>query len=67
MTTSKQAHAVVASIISMGQQLGLRVVAEAVERAEERDALMALGRDQAQGYLFSPPVPSQKIATLLRR
>jgi diguanylate cyclase (GGDEF)-like protein len=67
MTKSKQAHAVVASIISMGHQLGLRVVAEGVERAEERDTLIALGCDQAQGYLFSPPVPNQSLESFLKR
>lgn len=67
MSRSKEAHAVVSSIVSMGHQLGLRVVAEGVERAEERDALNALACDEAQGYLFSPPVPSQAIETMLRQ
>ena len=50
-------HAVAAAIISLGHALGLAVVAEGVERVEHVDALLTLGCDEAQGYLFGRPVP----------
>jgi diguanylate cyclase (GGDEF)-like protein len=67
MSASKEARSVVSSVISMGHQLGLRVVAEGVERAQERDALIAMGCDEAQGYLFSPPVAEEKFLGLLKQ
>jgi diguanylate cyclase (GGDEF)-like protein len=49
---------VVASMIQIGEVLGLEVVAEGVERAEQLDALAALGCPFAQGFLLGRPGPS---------
>jgi EAL domain-containing protein (putative c-di-GMP-specific phosphodiesterase class I) len=43
------------SLNGVCRDLGIRVVAEGVETREERDALIALGSDLFQGYLFSKP------------
>lgn len=48
--------AIVRAIISLAQQLRLRVVAEGVETREELAALRQLGCDFVQGYLFSKPM-----------
>lgn len=45
------------TIIMMGHQLGLKVIAEGVELAEQHEWLHAEGCDYAQGYLYSKPVP----------
>jgi diguanylate cyclase (GGDEF)-like protein/PAS domain S-box-containing protein len=45
----------VAAVIAIGDALGLRVVAEGVETAEELAALRDLGCQYAQGYLFARP------------
>jgi EAL domain-containing protein (putative c-di-GMP-specific phosphodiesterase class I) len=45
----------VQSMIALGQDLGVLVVAEGVETPEERDTLVALGCDLLQGYLFARP------------
>jgi diguanylate cyclase (GGDEF)-like protein/PAS domain S-box-containing protein len=45
----------VAAVIAIGEALGLRVVAEGVETAEELAALRDLGCQYAQGYLFARP------------
>ena len=45
----------VESIAGVCGQLGMKVVSEGVETAEERDALQDLGCDLAQGYYFAHP------------
>jgi diguanylate cyclase (GGDEF)-like protein len=60
MTRSREAHSVVASVISMAHGLGLRVVAEGVETAEELEQLSTLGCDEAQGYFIARPVEAAR-------
>jgi EAL domain-containing protein (putative c-di-GMP-specific phosphodiesterase class I) len=48
--------AIVQAIVTLAQQLGLRVVAEGVETAEELEVLRQLGCDFVQGYLFARPM-----------
>jgi EAL domain-containing protein (putative c-di-GMP-specific phosphodiesterase class I) len=43
-------------IIELGRTLGLKVIAEGVETATQQRRLAALGCDELQGYLFSPPM-----------
>ncbi|HTQ07796.1 MAG TPA: EAL domain-containing protein [Polyangiaceae bacterium] len=45
----------VASLQTLGGPLGIRVVAEGVETAAERDTLVSIGCDLFQGYLFAKP------------
>ncbi len=49
----------------MGQNLGLRVVAEGVETLEQLRFLAEQGCDQIQGYFFSPPVSADERTRLL--
>ncbi|VFR43761.1 diguanylate cyclase/phosphodiesterase (GGDEF & EAL domains) with PAS/PAC sensor(s) [plant metagenome] len=53
--------AVVKAIIELGHELGLRVVAEGVEREEEAQALCSIGCDELQGYLFGRPMPGAQL------
>lgn len=46
---------VVRSMTELSKGMGIEVVAEGVETAEERDALIELGCDLLQGYLFAKP------------
>ena len=56
---------VVSAVISMGQSLKLRVIAEGVETQEQLAFLQAAGCDEGQGYYFSRPVAAQQFAELL--
>jgi len=53
--------AIVRSTISLGHDLGLRIVAEGVEDAATMDLLQELGCDIGQGYHISRPVPPQDL------
>jgi diguanylate cyclase (GGDEF)-like protein/PAS domain S-box-containing protein len=57
--------AIVSAIIAIAHSLGLEVVAEGVETAEQLAFLRSLGCDAAQGYYFSRPVPPEELAQLL--
>ncbi|MGK7346095.1 MAG: putative bifunctional diguanylate cyclase/phosphodiesterase [Candidatus Nitrospinota bacterium M3_3B_026] len=59
--------AIVATIISMAKNMGLKVVAEGVETAEQLAFLKERGCDEAQGYYFSRPVPAGEFLELLRK
>jgi len=52
------------TIIVMAHKLGLKVIAEGVETAEQRDWLKSVACDYAQGFLFSPALPPQEFEKL---
>jgi diguanylate cyclase (GGDEF)-like protein/PAS domain S-box-containing protein len=58
-------QAIALAVISLGHRLNLRVIAEGVETDEQRAFLRENDCDEMQGYLFSPPVPAERIAELL--
>ncbi|MGB1173965.1 MAG: EAL domain-containing protein, partial [Marinobacterium sp.] len=49
------------AIIQMSKSLGIKVIAEGVEKKEQLDALKELGCDYIQGYYFSKPLSSQEM------
>ena len=53
------------TIIVMAHKLGLKVIAEGVESAEQRDWLAAQHCDYLQGFLFGQPVPPAQFEQLL--
>lgn len=67
LDSDPHAVALVESVITLAHGLGLRVVAEGVENAQQLAVLAQLGCDQAQGYLFSRPVPAAEVEALLQR
>jgi predicted signal transduction protein with EAL and GGDEF domain len=62
---SREAIAIVKSIIGLGKGLGLSIIAEGVETMEQMEVLLAEGCQQIQGYLVSPPRPIEHFETIL--
>jgi diguanylate cyclase (GGDEF)-like protein/PAS domain S-box-containing protein len=59
--------AIVSAVAALGRNLGLTVVAEGVETLEQLVAVRDCGCTQAQGFLFSRPVPADRIPQLCAR
>jgi EAL domain-containing protein (putative c-di-GMP-specific phosphodiesterase class I) len=55
------------AMILMAHELGMKVVAEGVETAEQRALLASLGCDYAQGFLFARPMPAADFEAFLDR
>jgi diguanylate cyclase (GGDEF)-like protein len=60
MTSDENDLSIVRSIIELGHNLGLKVVAEGVEKKAVLDSLAALGCDHCQGYYISHPLPHER-------
>lgn len=67
MNTNKNDAVIVRSLIGLGHNLGLSVVAEGVESQEVWDQLKVLGCDSAQGYSMSRPIPPDKLDDWLKQ
>jgi diguanylate cyclase (GGDEF)-like protein/PAS domain S-box-containing protein len=63
--TDPEDSAIVAAVIGLTHTLGLRSLAEGVETEAQRVALVDLGCELAQGYLFAVPVPESELTDLL--
>ncbi|MDJ0796225.1 MAG: EAL domain-containing protein [Calothrix sp. MO_167.B12] len=57
--------AIVRTIITLSHTLGMDVVAEGIETEAQKEQLYGLGCEYGQGYLFSPPLDTQKATQLL--
>lgn len=66
VTTNTRDAALVGAIITMAQNMHLRVVAEGVETEKQLTYLRNLNCDLAQGYLLSEPVPAAEATSLLK-
>ena len=65
MLADPDAAIMVRSVVDLAESLGLTVVAEGIERAEQLTALRALGCDLAQGDHLGVPMPADAFSALL--
>ena len=56
---------VIASVIRMAEQLGMEVICEGVETAEQAEMLIRLGCWNAQGFLYARPMPRERFEAVL--
>jgi EAL domain-containing protein (putative c-di-GMP-specific phosphodiesterase class I) len=59
-------RSIVSTIISLGDALNLKTIAEGVETKQDADLLQLLRCDQMQGFLVSKPVPAAEASRFLR-
>ena len=67
MTKNNTSLALVKSIISLGKNLGMKIIAEGAEEQDEARILKELGCDQCQGYYFAKPASEKDITDLVHR
>jgi predicted signal transduction protein with EAL and GGDEF domain len=65
MLNNSESHEIVKTILSLGKNLRMKVVAEGVETLEQMTLLRSLGCEFAQGYLFSRPLDSAAVERTL--
>jgi predicted signal transduction protein with EAL and GGDEF domain len=65
LPTSPTDESIVRAIVSLAHSVGLQVVAEGVETAEQLERIRALECDQWQGYYCCPPQPAAALAERL--
>jgi EAL domain-containing protein (putative c-di-GMP-specific phosphodiesterase class I)/GGDEF domain-containing protein len=65
--TDRDNAVIVRSIIDLGHNLGLKVVAEGVETAEANEMLKSFRCDEAQGFYYSRPIPAYAITDFLTK
>ena len=56
---------IIGSIIDMAKRLKIDVICEGVETKEQADFLVKLGCNNAQGFLYSKPIPKAEFEALL--
>jgi EAL domain-containing protein (putative c-di-GMP-specific phosphodiesterase class I) len=55
---------IIAAVTAMAHALGMTVVGEGIETADQRDKLAALDCDEGQGYMLAPPLIAAEVAAL---
>jgi diguanylate cyclase (GGDEF)-like protein len=65
LTTSPRSRELVRTIVTMGLNLDLDVIAEGIETPQELDIVTTLGCTHGQGYLFTRPIPAHHMKTLI--
>jgi EAL domain-containing protein (putative c-di-GMP-specific phosphodiesterase class I) len=67
LMTNKESVSIIRAVTGLGKSLGIKTSAEGVETREQLDTLRVKGCTEAQGYLFSRPVPASEVPTLIEK
>ena len=67
MDQHRESRQIVRTILRLANSLGMRVVAEGVERLQQASALRELGCEFGQGYLFAKPLKEADADEFARR
>ncbi len=67
LATDSDDATIVRAIITLGHNLGLKVVAEGVEKPEQVDFLRLNHCDEAQGFIYCRPVEGAELAQRLKK
>ena len=62
LETDKEDERIVAAVVDLAANLGLRSIAEGVESEGQLDRLREFGCDQAQGYVIARPMPPNEVS-----
>ncbi len=57
---NNKAQAIVTTVIDMAHSMGIKIIAEGIETANELEAMKALGVDYIQGFYFAKPLPEHE-------
>jgi diguanylate cyclase (GGDEF)-like protein len=66
LSRNTKAPHILSSIVSLGQGLGLKLIAEGVENATQVEFLQSIHCDCAQGFFFHKPLPAEQVDELLK-
>ncbi len=58
---------IVRAIIQLGKSLGMQVIAEGVETAEQESYIISEGCHEGQGYFYSKPLPARELSVYLKQ
>ena len=67
ITDTPNVATLVSTVVSLARAFSMKTVAEGVETAEQLQKLRQMKCDQAQGYLFSRPVPAADVPSVISR
>lgn len=67
LAARKPDRTIITATVEIARLLGLRLVAEGIETADQADALLMLGVEIGQGHLWSAAVPPEAITALFKK
>lgn len=66
VTIEQSAGLIIKMLVGISRELGMRTVAEGIETESQLESLLALGVEEGQGYLVSPPLPGDAFVDFLQ-